>query len=177
MIEIQTALTSTKDGQKAMQEFQSRFEPRKKDLDKKASDLRELQDRLQRGGAAMSDAAKQDLTRTIEVKTKSYNRDMEDANAEFEQDRTKVLDELGQKMVQVIDKYAVANGYAVIIDVSNPQTPVMYASMAVNITKDIVDLYDKTIGVSAPRTSSTRSVTPLGSPAARPAATPVKKQP
>ncbi len=54
-----------------------------------------------------------------------------------------MLEELGQKMMQVIDKYAQANGYAVILDVSNPNTPVLYASNAVDITKDIIDLYDK----------------------------------
>ena len=128
VIEIQSAILGTKDGQKATQEFATRFDPRKKELEQKAAEIKDLQDKLQRGGAAMADAAKAELTRTIEQKTKSYNRAMEDANAEFQAEQSKVLDDLGQKMMQVIEKYAQANGYAVVIDVSNPQTPVMYAS-------------------------------------------------
>ena len=128
VIEIQGAILGTKDGQKATQEFAMRFDPRKKELEGKAAEIKDLQDKLQRGGAAMADAAKTELTRAIEQKTKSYNRDMEDANAEFQAEQSKVLDDLGQKMMQVIERYAQANGYAVIIDVSNPQTPVMYAS-------------------------------------------------
>ena len=167
VIEIQTAILNTKDGQKASEEFKVQFDPRKKELDQKAGEIRDLQTKLQAGGAAMSDTAKADMQRTIETKTKAYNRDMEDAQAEFQQAQQKLLGELEQKMTQVIDKYAQANGYAVIIDVSNPQTPVMYASAAVNITKDIVDLYDKTVPGAKP---------PAAKPPAAPATTP-KKQP
>ena len=56
--------------------------------------------------------------------------------------------------MQVIDKYAQQNGYAVVLDVSNPNTPVLYASNTVDITKDIVDLYDKA-APSAPATRAT----------------------
>lgn len=170
VIEMQTALLNTKDGQRAAADFKVKFDPRKKELDQKAQEIRDLQAKLQSGGAALSETAKQDLQRNIEEKQKRYNRDVEDANAEFQQAQQQVLGELEQKMTQVIDKYAQANGYAVIIDVSNPQTPVMYASPGANITKDIVELYDKTAtgAPAAPRTSA--------APGARPA-TPVKKQP
>jgi outer membrane protein len=182
VIEIQNAILGTKDGQKATQEFAQRFDPRKKELTRKAEEIKDLQDKLQRGGAAMADAAKQELQRSIDVKTKSYNRDMEDANAEFQAEQSKVLDDLGQRMMQVIEKYAQANGYAVIIDVSNPQTPVMYASSAANITKDIVELYDKSLPANAPTSGGAKpGVTPMTSPtkpASTPATTPAtKKQP
>ena len=177
VIEIQSAILGTKDGQKATQEFATRFDPRKKELEQKAAEINELKEKLQRGGAAMADAAKADLTRAIEQKTKSYNRDMEDANAEFQAEQSKVLDDLGQKMMQVIERYAQANGYAVIIDVSNPQTPVMYASSSANITKEIVDLYDKSLNTGA---KPSGGATPMAAPT-KPSATPTtpapKKQP
>jgi len=173
VIEIQNAILNTKDGQKAQAEFQARFDPTQKELEKKAAEIKDLQDKLQRGGAAMADAAKQDLQRSIESKTKSYNREVEDARAEMQQEQQKVLQDLEGRMEQVIDKYAQTNGYAVIIDVSNPQTPVMYASSQVNITKDIVDAYDKMNPSSAPAAPKP-AATPLAPP--KPAATP-KKQP
>jgi len=183
VIQIQSALVSTKEGQKAMQEFQARvYEPKKKELDRKAVEIRDLQDKLQRGGAAMAQAAKDDIQRNIDAKTKVYNRDMQDAQDEADQEQRKMLDELGQKMMQVIDKYAVSNSYAVIIDVSNPQTPVLYASNAVDITKDIIELYDKSapsMPAANPSTSATKPPVPSATkpPAATPAPTPVKKQP
>ena len=172
VIETQAAILNTKDGQKASEDFKVQFDPRKKELDQKAAEIRDLQGQLQNGGAAMNDNAKADLQRRIDSKTKAYNREMEDAQAEFQQAQQKVLGELEQKMIQVIDKFAQANGYAVIIDVSNPQTPVMYASSSANITKEIVELYDKTYGGSGATTKPTSAPSP-----AKPAATPVKKQP
>jgi len=147
VIQIQSAMVSTKDGQKAVQELNVRLQPRKTALDHKAAEVRELQDRLQRGGAAMSETAKQDLARQVDAKTKNYNRDMQDAQDEYEQENRKLLQDLSGKMTSVIDRYAADHGFAVILDVSNPNTPVMYVSNTVDVTRDIIDLYDKMITV------------------------------
>jgi outer membrane protein len=175
VIQAQSALVSTKDGQKAVADLETRLAPRKKDLEKKQSEIRELQDKLQRGGNAMAEAAKNDLMRTIDTKTKSFNRDMEDAQAEAEQEQRKLLDELSGKMMQTIDKYAQANGFSLILDVSNPNTPVLYASNTVDITKEIIDMYDKT-APTAPASAAPKpaAAPPKPAPAPPPA---VKKQP
>src|SRR5437660_6432326 len=83
VIQIQSAIVSTKDGQKAAAELETRLGPKRKELEKKQADIKEMQDKLQRGGNAMAETAKQDLMRTIDQRTKSFNRDMEDAQAEF----------------------------------------------------------------------------------------------
>lgn len=177
VIQIQTALVSTKDGQKAVQELESRMAPKQREMERKRTELQELQDKLQKGGNAMAQAAKDDLARTIDQKTKSYNRDMEDARAELDTEQRKLLEELSGKMQVTIDKFALANGYAVILDVSNQNGNVLYVASGVDITKDIIDLYDKT-NPTAPGSS-----TPTTKPAAAapkppaPAPTPVKKQP
>jgi outer membrane protein len=175
VIEIQTAMVSTKDGQKAAAELNTKLEPRKKDLDQKAAEIRDLQDKVQRGGDKMPDAAKQDLLHSIEAKTKVYNRDMEDARAEAQEEQNKLLQDLSGKMMQVIDKYAQANGFSIILDVSNPNTPVMFASNMVNVTKEIIDQYDKsTFGAAAAPAKPATQAAPV-KPTPAPTA-PVKKQ-
>jgi outer membrane protein len=168
VIQVQGAIISTKDGQKAVADLQTKMEPRKRDLDKKQSEIRDLQEKLQKGGNAMADDAKQDLARTIDQKTKSYNRDMQDAQAEFEEEQRKLLGDLGQKMMKIIDNYAQSNGFSVILDVSNPNTPVLYAANTVDITKEVIALYDK----AAPAPAA-------AAPAPKPAApaTPAPKKP
>jgi outer membrane protein len=167
VIQVQAAIVSTKDGQKAVADLDTKLAPLKNELEKKQAEIRELQDKLQRGGNAMAEAAKADLSRTIDQKTKSYQRDMEDAQSEYQDEQRKMLEELGQKMEAVIDKYAVANGYSVILDVSNPNTPVLYAANAIDITKEIIDLYDKT--APGPATSSASKPTPPTVMSPRPA--------
>jgi outer membrane protein len=154
VINIQAAIASTKDGQKAGNDLQQRFGPKKTDLDKRQVDIRQLQDQL----AKAEEAARPNLTREIDQKTKSLNRDMEDARAELDQQEQKVMNDLGGRIVTIIDKYAKDHGYTLIVDVSNPQTPVLYASETINITKDIVELYDK----------ETQSMASAATPAAKP---------
>jgi len=181
VINIQSAMVSTKDGQKAVAELNGRMAPKQKELEKKQTDIRDLQDKLQKGSNTLAESAKDNLKRDIDAKTKNFNRDMEDAQAEMDLEQRKILDDLSQKMMQVIDKYAVANGYAVILDVSNPNTPVLYASNAVEVTKDIVDLYDKMQPTTAPVKPSPTATKPAPQstpPAAKPTPPPVtKKQP
>jgi outer membrane protein len=150
VINIQAALVSTKDGQKAASELEGKRAPKTKDLEKKQGEIRSLQESLNRGGNAMSEQAKAELVRNIDTRTKSFNRELEDAQAEWQQDQDRVLQDLGQKMMAVIDKYAKDNGFSLILDVSNPQTPVLYASNTIDVTKDIVDLYDKNAPTSVP---------------------------
>jgi outer membrane protein len=171
VIQIQSAIVSTRDGQKAVADLETRMGPKKAELEKKQSEIRDLQDKLQRGGNAMADSAKLDLTRTIDQKTKNYNRDMQDAQADFEEAQRKLLDDLGQKMMKVIDSYAQTHGFTVILDVSNPNTPVLYASNSVDITKDVIDMYDK----SAPGPATSQAPKPAsGSSAASSSAAPAK---
>ena len=168
VINIQGALVTTKDGQKAAGELESKAGPRRKELEGKQNEINSLKEQLQKGSNTLSEQAKQELYRKIEARTTSLKRDVEDAEADWSQEQQKVLQQLGQKMMAVIDKYAKDNGYALILDVSSPQTPVLYASNTIDITKDIIDLYDKGSGTAAPAP---------GPPAAAKPATPPKPAP
>lgn len=164
IIHIQNAIISTKDGQKAASELQTRFAPKKADLEKKQSDISQKQDQLRKGSNTMSDDAKEKLVRDIDLQTKSLNRETEDDQAELDQAQGKIMQDLGGKMMKIIDQYAKDNGFALILDVSSPQTPVLYATNSIDITQDIIALYDK----NGPSASGAAPAKPA---AATPAAT------
>ncbi len=166
VINIQSAIATTKDGQKAASDLQARFGPKRAEIDKRQADISQLQDQLNRGRNTLSQEAQQNLVREIDAKTKSLNRETEDARADLEQDQQKIMSQLGGRIMAVVDKYAKDNGYTLILDVSNPQTPVLYASNTIDITKDIIDLYDK----NAPAGASTAPAPSAAAPAARPPA-------
>ena len=48
----------------------------------------------------------------------------------------------------MIEKYSRDNGITMVLDVSSQQTPVLYASPSVDITKEIIEMYDKNAGGS-----------------------------
>lgn len=165
IIHIQNAIISTQDGQKAAAELQARFDPRSKDLEKKTAEINALREQLQKGSNTLSDEARQKLVREIDTKTRTLTRETEDARTEYDQEQQKLLQSLGEKIMAVIYKYAQDHGYSVILDISSPQTPVLYAANNVDITNDIVALYDK----NAPAASVAPPATPR--PASPPSAT------
>ena len=169
IINIQGAIVSTKDGQKAAAELDQKRAPKAKELEAKQQQIQALQDQLRKSSNTASEEVKQKLMRDIDSQTKAYNRQLEDTQAEFEQEQNKLLQDLGGKIMAVIDKYAQENGYAVILDVSNQNSNVLYASNAVDITRAIVELYDK----NAPSSAAPASLAPVKPPITAP----VKKQP
>ena len=173
IINLQGAIASTQDGQKAAADLQLRFDPVRKGLEKKQSEIQALRDQLSRGSNTMSDEAKLALQRDIDQKTKTWNRDSEDAQADWQLDQDRLLQGFFEKMQVVIDKYARDNNYSLVLDISSQQSPVVYATNSIDITSDIIALYDKNSPASAP--ASTPSPAKPVTPAKAPAPAPVKK--
>ena len=76
-----------------------------------------------------------------------------------------MMQDLGAKMMKIVEEYATQNGFATVLDVSNPQTDVLWAAASTNITPDIIRLYDQAHAVAetpkapaaAPRARQPRS--------------------
>ena len=128
----------------------------------------------------MSEDAKNKLVRDIDQSTKSLEpRHRGRAGGSSSRPKNKIMQDLGGRIMAVIDKYARDNGYSLILDVSNPQTPVVFAADSIDITKEIVDLYDKnapaaTTSAPAPKPAAAAAPKPAV-PAAKPAAPAGKK--
>lgn len=165
IINVQQAIMSTGDGRKAATEMQAKFTPRQDTLKKQQSDIQNLQDQMKKGTATMSDEAKSRLAREIDSKTKSLQRDADELNADIETENGRLMQELGGKMQAVWEQYLQQNGYAVLIDVSSQQTPVLWAAAAVDITPEIVKLYDQAHPFSAAAAPAPRPPAPAAPPA------------
>ena len=172
VINLRAALESTQEGQKAAADLQQRYDPKRKDLEKKQNEIQSLRDQLSRGSNTMADDAKLKLQQEIDQKTKLWNRDQEDASADFQVDLEAVQRGLFEKLQVVIDKYSRDGGYAVILDISSEQSPVVYISNQIDVTNDIIALYDKNAPVAAPPPAAAK---PAATPAKPPAAAPPKK--
>ena len=174
VVQVQSAIIGTKEGQKAAGDLETRMSPKRKELESKQAEVRTLQESLQKGGSVMNEQARAELSRKIDTKNKDYQRSLEDAQAEFQAEQDRLLNDLGAKLMAVINKYAKDNGYLLVIDVSNPQTPIMYAAESIDITKEVIDLYDKNVPMGAAAAPAKPGIMTAPSPAA-PKAPPVKK--
>lgn len=169
IINIQQAIISTKDGQTAVKNLQERFNPKQKLLQDKQAEIQQLQQQLQRGANTLSQEALGKLRQDIDDKQRDLQRAGEDAQMEFDQAQQSTFAGISQKMQNVIDKFARDNGYALIIDVSTPQSGVLFASNSIDITKDVITAFDADTSGSASAAPAPAASKPAPA-AAKPAA-------
>jgi outer membrane protein len=178
IISVQQAILQTQDGQKASAALQAKFTPRRSEMEKKDASIKALQDQMKKGSATMSEEAKTKIARDIDTNQKSLQRDSEDFDADVQQEEGKIMQDLGQKMMDVIIKYATQNGFAVVLDVSNQQTPVLWADPSADITTEIIKLYDQAHPGTgaAPASGTAKPAAPPTSAPKPPAAPPATKK-
>ncbi len=167
IMDVQRAISQSNDGQQAAKEITERFGPTRAQLEKQQKEIADLQQQLNAQDKTLSDDARTKLMRSIDDKTRVFQRSNEDATSGFQTAQQDAINEIGRKMLGVIDEYAKKNGFAVILDVSSPQTPVLYADEALEITDDIIGLYNQ--ATAKPAAAAPASPAPAA-PASKPPA-------
>lgn len=142
VLNVQAAILSTGEGRQSTQGLSAKYATRKQALEKRQQGIAELQGRMRSGSATMSQAAREKLMADIDAQVKTWNRDSTEFNDEVQQEEGKVMNEVGQKMLPVIEKYALEHGIFMVADVSNPQSPVIWADPSLDITNEIIKVYD-----------------------------------
>jgi outer membrane protein len=189
IIDIQGAIQACNEGQRDIEALNKKYEPKQQELAKINTDIQGLQTQLKNQGEKMNDDARNQLAKQIEQKQRSLQQGAESAQADYQAEANEIGTRIGKKMMAVLDKYAKENGYIVILNVSDQQTPVLWANpQAADVTPKIIELYNKESGVAppaapaAPRpaagagagTGTTARPTPSGTTARPPASTTAK---
>ena len=157
VINIQDAILSTADGKKAMQDLQNKYMPRQQEIQRRQQEIQQLQEQIEKQMTTLSEDEQRRMSRELQEKQKILRRMTEDAQSDFQNDRDDVMRNIGQKMVKVIDQYASKTGFALVID--SGQVPIYYAAQGVNITPEIIKLYDSTYPAQASSPSGGSSAT------------------
>lgn len=149
VINIRGAIGNTGEGKQASAELQSQFASRQSELENLNKQINDLRQRL----AACEGKCSQDeigrLTQQGQKATQRFDRLNNELNEDVQSAQGEVMDRIGRKMVDVLDQYARENGYTMVLDSSAQNTPILYASTQVDVTQDIVRLYDKAYPVKA----------------------------
>jgi Skp family chaperone for outer membrane proteins len=167
LIAFEQAVFATNEGQKAVQDVQKKYEPKKSQIDTLAQEVDSLKKQLQSAPATLSDEERANRLKTIDTKEKQLNRDADDANNAYQADLQEAYAKVARKVSATVQSYVAQNGYTLLLDVSNQQNSnVMWASQNPNIdiTLAVVNAYNASSGVAAPPPSAPSA----GAPTARP---------
>jgi outer membrane protein len=153
---------NTAEGKQASTQLQAQFSSRSTELQNMQKQIQDLQTKLQ-SGATLSDPEREKLQREGERLSHLFQRKQQYFQDDLNAAQQEVVNNIGRKLVEVMGQYSKQNGYSVILDTSAQQSPVIYAAPQVDITQDIVRLYDQSHPVKAttpPAKPATPSPTP-----------------
>jgi outer membrane protein len=150
-IQLQRAIVSTGQGQRASARLTAHWAPELAALEKRQVEIQAEREKLERESKrrrgwwpfrhAMSRKQKAIEARNIQEKAKALQRERDDDRAAFENERKRILNDLDGKMHALLEDYAKNHGYSAIIEAGNPQSPVVVTLN--DITDEIVGLYDR----------------------------------
>jgi outer membrane protein len=143
VINVRQAIVATSEGKQASAELQSQFAPRQTELENLNKQITDLRQRLSAGQATLSQEEQARLTRQGEILARQLQRKQDEYQEDVNAAQGDVIDKIGRKMIDVLDRYARENGYVAILDSSAQNTPILYASNQIDVTQDIVRLYDQ----------------------------------
>lgn len=150
LIAFEQSVFATNEGQRAVQDVQKKYEPKKAQIDTLAGEVDSLKKQLQSAPATLSDEERQTRLRNIDAKEKVLTRDSEDATQAYQADLQEAYTKVAQKVSGVAKSYVQASGFTLLLDVSNQASNVMWAVQNTDITQAVVEAYNKSSGVTAP---------------------------
>jgi Skp family chaperone for outer membrane proteins len=150
LIAFEQSVFATNEGQRAVQDIQTKYKPKKDQIDSLSREVDSLKKALQSAPATLSDADRAAKMKEIDSKEKRLNHDAEDAQTAYNTDLQESYGKIAAKVSVVLKKYVSDNGYTLLLDVSSQQSNVMWANQSTDVTQALVAAYNTSSGVAAP---------------------------
>jgi outer membrane protein len=159
VINVRQAIVTTVEGKQASAELQTQFAARQNELESMNKQINDLRQRLSSGQSTLSDEEKVRLTQQGQRLTQQLDRKNNELQEDLNAAQADIVDRIGRKMMDVLERYARENGIVTVFDSSAQNSPILFASTTVDITQDIIKLYDQAYP------SKGGAVTPAAKPA------------
>jgi outer membrane protein len=172
VLNIQQAIVTSAEGKQAAADLQAQFLPRQQEIESLNKQVGDLQQRLN-SDATLSDADRSRLntqgtrlSQRLDRKNNEYQEDLREAQGE-------IMNRLGRKLMDVVNRYAQEHNYTVILDSSGTNSSLLlFAAKNTDVTQDIIRLYDQANPAKGANTTPATKPTPTPKPATPPASKP-----
>jgi len=171
VIAFQMAVVQTNEGQRAFADLQKKYAPKEAELKGASDEIETLTKQLQAQADTLNDTQKAAKAKTLDDKKKKAQRELEDAKTELAQEEGDIYNSLSSKVGDVMISYVEQQGYTLLLDYAQQQSPVLFAQPATDVTKAVIDAYNVKSGVPAPPPAAAGAAPAAPKPAApKPAA-------
>lgn len=138
-VDLQRIFQQSKKGQAIVEKLQAEANQKEKEIKDLSEELRKLEADLQKQSAVLSESARKERLEAIQRKRRDVERLIEDARRDFASRQRELEIEFQKDIFSVIQEYGKEKGFTLIME----RQLVIYASDGVDITKEIMERFDK----------------------------------
>ena len=150
IIAFQTTVVQTNEFQRDLADLQKKYDPQRQQIKALNDQIDTMTKQLQAQTATLSAAERDSRASAIDTKKRQLERDAQAAQSQFQQDMQGTFSAVAAKVYGVMSDYVKQQGYTLVLDASQQQSPILYAVDSTNITKAVLDAYNQKSGIPAP---------------------------
>jgi len=156
VVDFEGAVVQSAEGKRSSEKFDVTVKAKQNELGKKQQELDDQQKKLQNGARTLSEEAKASLQRDIDRRTTELQRLNEDAQKELGVMRDELLRPIADRASAILNAMAKESNYTLVIDISNPETNVIWKNPKNDVTEELI----KRIDASAPKETAKPAAAP-----------------
>jgi outer membrane protein len=167
VMDMRTAIIATAEAKADVAQLQSQFAPQQAQLESLNKQIDDLARKLQAGTNTLSDEEKARLTRQGQMLQSQYKRASDQLEEQSNAAQQDMVDGIGRKMMDIVDNYRKENGLDCVLNTSSDSIGILSKSVELDITQEIIKLYDQKYPVKAATTAAPKPATPPVTPAVK----------
>lgn len=140
-VDMQKTIQSTEAGKKAKKELETEFNAKKKKLESREKELKDLKEDLDKKAMVMAEDVLAKKQKEFQEKMFEYQKQVAQSQQEISEKERDLTKPILEKIRKVIDKLANSDGYTVILE-KNEQS-VLWAKKEIDITDKVISTFEK----------------------------------
>lgn len=140
-VDVQKFIETTAAGKKAKTILDEEYNKRRKELDKKRTDLENMAKDLDKKRSVLSEEVFSKKQMELQEEGMKFQKNLADQNTEMQKKQKDLLDPIIDKMRTVLEKVAKEKGFSLVIEKTSQSF--LYASADSDLTSDVVQAFDK----------------------------------
>jgi len=160
VMDMRAAIVNTAEAQAAGLQLKSQFAPQQAAIDGITKQMEDIQKRGAAGANTLSQDEQAKMQRQYGLLQNQLKRATEQFDEQSQAAQADIVDGIGRKMMDVVNTYARENGLDCVLNSSSDSISVLYKSQNLDVTQEIVKLYDQKYPVKTAVAAPAKPPTP-----------------
>jgi outer membrane protein len=142
VIALQEAISSSIAGKRAKEKFQAEVKGIEAELLREQREIEDLKTSVEKKGVLLKEEERRSLERDFQRRYRDYQRKMRDVQEELRQKESEMTGEILKGLETAVTEIGKNRGFTLIL----ARDQVLYTNNGIDITKEVVKLYDSRYG-------------------------------